>query len=335
MGAVMLALTPATAFALWAFGWPAVYLFAVTVAAALAAEALCLLLAGRPVRAGLRDGSALLTGWLLALTLPPWAPWWIGVVGAGLAIVVAKQIFGGLGQNVFNPAMVARVALLVAFPVQMTTFVAPVGLSPGDGPGPVEALAVTFGAGEALDAVTGASVLGDLRTALAGGATAPEALAPWDPGALALGAVPGSLGETSAALLLLGGLWLLGRGVITWHVPVSLLGTVALLATGMHLADPQAYPGPLTHLLSGALVLGAFFIATDPVTSPVTARGQLLFGTGCGVLVFALRTWSSYPEGVAFAVLLMNATTPLIDHWLRPRIHGRGRAVSRGGERAS
>ncbi|ADC63585.1 RnfABCDGE type electron transport complex subunit D [Allochromatium vinosum] len=325
MGLVMLALVPATLFGLWQFGWPAIWLFLATLAGALLAEILSLWFAGKPIRPDLSDGTALLTGWLLAMTLPPWAPWWIGVVGALLAIVVAKQVFGGVGQNLFNPAMVARVALLIAFPLEMTSFVAPTPLFSAEAPGLVESLAITFG-GQGFDAFSGATVLGQVRTELGQGETLatilPDLYAPLSG---AVGTVAGSLGETSALLLLLGGLFLLYKRVITWHIPVALLGTIAVLAALMHLIDPEHYAGPLYHLVSGATLLGAFFIATDPVTSPVSARGQLLFGAGCGLLIYVIRTWAGYPEGVAFAVLLMNACAPLIDHYVKPRIYGRDR----------
>ena len=340
MGLVLLALLPATLFALYQFGWPAIFLFVSTLLAALLAEAFSLQLAGKPVRPFLLDGSALLTGWLLAMTLPPWAPWWIGVVGALLAIIVGKQVFGGIGQNLFNPAMVARVALLISFPLEMTTFSAPSPLFTVAAPDLLHGLAITFAGAEPIDALSSATVLGHLKTELERGidlAQASNGIVPlWQ---MTWGETTGSLGETSALLLLLGGLFLLYKQVITWHIPLSMLGTLTLLATLLHLYDPTAYVGPLTHLLSGAAILGAFFIATDLVTSPVSSRGQLLFGAGCGLLVYAIRTWASYPEGVAFAVMLMNACTPLIDHYLKPRIYGRDRRgqplnyADEGGER--
>jgi len=327
MALVMLALLPATAFGLYQFGWPALFLFAVTLGAALLFEALSLRISGKPVRPFLLDGSALLTGWLLAMTLPPWAPWWIGAVGAFLAIVIGKQVFGGIGQNLFNPAMVARVALLISFPLEMTLFTAPAPLFSAQAPGFLESLAITFGGGSsAVDAVTSATTLGHIKTELSRGVAMDQAAAGseslWQ---LTWGQAAGSLGETSALLLLAGGLFLIHRKIITWHIPLAMLGTLALLAALFHLIDPDRYVGPLTHLLSGAAILGAFFIATDLVTSPVSIRGQLLFGAGCGLLVFVIRTWAGYPEGVAFAVLLMNACTPLIDHYLKPRIYGRDR----------
>lgn len=326
MALVMLALLPATLWGLAQFGWPAIHLFLITLAATLLFEALGLRWAGKPVGAGLKDGSALLTGWLLALSLPPWAPLWLGVLGGALAILLGKQIFGGLGQNLFNPAMVARVVLLIAFPLEMTQFVAPQPLYAPGAPGILDGLAIGLGLTPPLDGLSGASLLGQVRTELGRGVPLTDTLAQaYDPLALALGTVRGSLGETSALLLLAGGLFLLFRRVISWHIPVSLLATLGLLAALLHLLDPGRYPSALYHLLSGATLLGAFFIATDPVTSPVSRRGQLLFGAGCGALVLIIRTWSNYPEGVAFAILFMNACAPLIDHYLRPRVYGRDR----------
>jgi Na+-translocating ferredoxin:NAD+ oxidoreductase subunit D len=326
MGLVMLALLPATLFGLYLFGWPAIFLFLTTVGACLLAEYLSLRMAGKPAKPFLLDGSAVLTGWLLAMTLPPWAPWWIGVVGAILAIVIGKQVFGGIGQNLFNPAMVARVALLISFPLEMTLFTTPAPLFSAHAPGFLDSLAITFGSAPQLDAVSSATTLGHLKTELGRGIPLAEAstgIASLSQ--LAIGQAGGSMGETSALLLLLGGLYLLLKRIITWHIPLAMLGTLTLLATLFHLIDPQTYVGPLTHLTSGAAIIGAFFIATDLVTSPVSIRGQLLFGCGVGLLVYAIRTWAGYPEGVAFAVMLMNACTPLIDHYLKPRIYGRDR----------
>lgn len=325
MGLVTLALVPATLFGLGQFGWPAVFLFLVTLGAALAAEAASLMIAGKPPLPYLLDGSALLTGWLLALSLPPWAPWWLGVIGALVAIPLTKQVYGGIGQNLFNPAMVARVALLVAFPLEMTSFTAPLSPWSANAPDFATGLAVTFG-GAIPDGFSGATVLGQVRTGLSQGRDLGGILAGiYDPLSGAFGWIGGSMGETSALLLLLGGLFLLQRRVITWHIPVSLLGALVLMASLMHLINPARYPDAMLHLVSGATLLAAFFIATDPVTSPVSPRGQLLFGAGCGLLIYAIRTWAGYPEGVAFAIVLMNACTPLIDHYARPRIYGRDR----------
>ena len=323
---VIAALVPATLAGFYLFGWPAIYLFVITVSSAVAAEAFSLYLADKPVRPFLLDGSAILTGWLLAMTLPPWAPWWIGMIGALLAIIIGKHVFGGLGQNLFNPAMVARVALLISFPLEMTLFTAPGPLFSANAPGWLESLSITFAEAPAYDALSSATPLGYIKTGLSQGVVVPQALqstgSTWQ---MTWGQIPGSLGETSALLILLGGLFLIYKRVITWHIPVSLLGTLMLLALVFNLIDPDRYVGPVTHVMSGAAMLAAFFIATDMVTSPVSSRGQLIFGAGCGVFIYVIRTWAGYPEGVAFAVLLMNACTPLIDHYFKPRIYGRNR----------
>ena len=324
---VVLGLAPGTAWGVFIFGWPALFIFVVTVLSALAFEAVCLALAEKRVLATLTDGSALLTGWLIALTLPPWAPWWIGVVGAFIGIVVGKQVFGGLGQNLFNPAMLARVALLVSFPLEMTVWANPAPPFSAAAPGLLESWAITFGGLAPADGSTGATLLGWVKTEFSQGRLLDDSLASGSYGLFKsfLGWTGGSLGETSALLFALGGGWLLKKQIITWHIPVAMLGTVALLACVFTLVDGERYPGPLFHLTSGALMLGAFFIATDYVTSPNSKPGQLIFGAGCGLLVYVIRTWGSYPEGVAFAVLLMNSMTPVIDHYVRPRIYGRDR----------
>jgi electron transport complex protein RnfD len=323
---VMLALTPATLFGFYEFGWPALFLFFVTLAASMLAEVISLGITGKPIRPFVTDGSGILTGWLLAMTLPPWAPWWIGAVGGFIAIIIGKQVFGGLGQNLFNPAMVARVALLISFPVEMTLFSAPAPLFSAHSPGFLEGLAITFTGSESIDAYSSATTLGHYKTELGRGLDIAQASAGigslWDH---TLGRIGGSMGETSGLLLLLGGVFLLFKRIISWHIPIAVLGTLTILAGVFHLIDPEHYVGPLTHLFSGAAIIGAFFIATDLVTSPVSARGQLLFGAGIGLLTFVIRTWAGYPEGVAFAVMLMNACTPLIDHYLKPRIYGRDR----------
>lgn len=324
---VMVALTPATVFGLGLYGWPAIFLFAVTLLSAVVAEIGCLKLAGKPMTT-LQDGSAVLSGWILALTLPPWAPWWIGAVGAVLAIVVGKHVFGGLGQNLFNPAMVARVALLISFPLEMTRYVAPRPLFGGDAAGVKEALGVTFGFGGHvdLDAVSSASLLGHAKTELARGVPLHETLSSgFDLSSLVFGTTTGSMGETSAVLLLAGGLVLIALRIVSWHIPVALILGVVLPGTLFHAIDPDRFLSPLVHAFAASTVFGAFFIATDLVTSPVTRTGQMIYGAGCGLLIFIIRTWGGYPEGMAFAVLLMNAGTPLIDRWVRPRIYGRDR----------
>jgi electron transport complex protein RnfD len=327
MLAVSLALAPATAWGIFLFGWPALFLFLTTVLSAVLFEALCLWLAGKPVAATLADGSALLTGWLIALSLPPWAPGWIGVTGAFIGIVVGKQVFGGLGQNLFNPAMLARVALLVSFPLEMTAWINPAPVFASLAPSFEAAWAITFKGQLPADGMTGATLIGWIKTEFSQGRGLSEALASgdWSWFKSLLGWTRGSLGETSTLLLAVGGGFLLWKKIITWHIPLAMLGSVAVLASVFNLIDGERYPGPLFHLSSGALMLAAFFIATDYVTSPNSMLGQLIFGAGCGLLVFVIRTWGGYPEGVGFAVLLMNAVTPIIDHYVRPRIYGRDR----------
>lgn len=322
---VIVALLPATAFGIYLFGWPALNLFVITVASALLFEYLCLLLAGKPASI-LKDGSALLTGWLLAMTLPPWAPWWIGVVGSGLAIVVGKQVYGGLGQNVFNPAMLARVALLISFPIEMTTWANVTPFLSEHAPDFSAGLHITFFGLQDLDSYTGATVLGHVKTELLQNHLLPDVLgAVYQKKQAWLGFMGGSLGETSALLLALGGLWLIFRGVISWHIPVVMLFSVWVISAIFHWWNPAHYLSPWVHISAGGVVCAAFFIATDYVTSPNSAAGQLLFGCACGLLIFVIRTWGGYPEGAAFAVLLMNAMTPLIDHYIKPRIYGRNR----------
>ncbi len=324
MTKVMLALVPVTAYGFWAFGWPAIYLWVVTVAAAVLGEALALRLMRRPVWETLADGSAMLTGWLLALSLPPWGPWWLGAIGGAFATVIGKQIFGGIGANLFNPAMVARAVLLVSFPLSMSLMVAPPPVTSPQAPTWSEALAITFG-GAPIDAWVSATLLGVTKAEwLRGGNVASVE---WSLDALGwLGARPsGSFGETSALLIVFGGALLMLLRVISWHIPLAVLVGVVLPALIAHWFDPLRYLGPLPQLFSGATLLVAFFIATDYVTAPVTRGGQLLYGLGIGLLTWLIRTYGAYPEGAAFAVLLMNALTPAIDHWLRPRIYGRDR----------
>lgn len=314
---VMAALVPATAFGFWLFGSPAFWLWAITIGSAVLGEALALRLAGRPSGPILRDGSAILTGWLLAVSLPPWAPWWIGLVGGLFSTTLGKQVFGGIGNNLFNPAMIARIALLVSFPVQMTYWIVP-----AHAPGLFEGLQITLGLQSVPDGISSASLLGFAKTDLARGVDLLHSVQPAHAFAWS-GERIGSLGETAAGLILLGGLALMALRIISWHIPVAMLAGIAIPAALGHAANPARFIDASTHLLSGGALLGAFFIATDYVTSPNTRSGQLLFGAGCGLITWIIRTYGGYPEGVAFAVLLMNALTPAIDRLVKPRIYGR------------
>lgn len=324
---VMAALAPATLVGFGAFGWPAVWVWLITIAACLACEILCVQATGRSGMKAIGDGSAILTGWLLALSLPPWAPWWIAVLGAVIAVVLGKQVYGGLGQNPFNPAMIARVALLVSFPLEMTQWVATVPMFAAGSPGPLEGLAIIFSGTANLDAVSSATLLGHVKTEASRGVAVSASLGEiTDSAFIGAGLRPGSLGETAAWLLGAGGLALIALRIITWHIPVAMFAGALVPALIGHGIAPEHYLPAGAHLFSGGLILGAFFIATDLVTSPSTRRGQLIFGVGCGLLTWIIRSWGGYPEGIAFAVVLMNACVPLIDRYTRPRVYGRGRA---------
>lgn len=323
---VQLALTPATLYGFWLYGWPSFFLWGLTIAACLGFEALSLKLAGcTRIRQTLFDGSAALTGWLLAMTLPPWAPWWVAVLGGFIAIVIGKQVFGGIGQNVFNPAMVARVALLVSFPLPLTQWILPLPLSTMATPDFVASLRIFLTSLPVPDAITSATLLGHAKTELSRGVDLLQALRHGEGLMSAIGMRPGSFGESASWLILGGGLYLLLTRVISWHIPVGVLLGIGIPALIGHAVDPGRYLSAESHLLSGALMLGAFFIATDYVTSPNTAAGQLSFGLGVGLLTWVIRTVGAYPEGMAFAILLMNALTPVIDRYVKPRILGRDR----------
>lgn len=324
---VQMALVPATLYGFWLFGWPAFFLWLLTILSCLGFEALSLKLMGSArIKTTLWDGSALLTGWLLAMTLPPWAPWWVAVVGGFIAIVIGKQVFGGVGQNVFNPAMVARVALLVSFPVPLTQWVAPLPVTSIAAPDFIHGLQIFLGNQPTPDAMASASLLGYTKTELSRGIDLLHSLS-GDHGALVsvIGTRAGSFGESASLLILAGGLYLLATGIISWHTPFAVLAGLAIPAAIGHAVDPAHYLSASTHLLSGAAMLGAFFIATDYVTSPNTGAGQIVFGLGIGLMTWIIRTWGGYPEGMAFAVLLMNALTPVIDRFVKPRILGRDR----------
>lgn len=325
MFTVLLALLPATAFDMYLFGWPAILLFTITIGSCVAIEAGCLMLANRPVKLTLADNSAILTGWLMAASLPPWSPWWIGLLGAVFAIALAKHAFGGIGQNMFNPAMVGRTVLLVSFPVVMTAWVAPHPLFSSGAPGLADAFAITFG-GHMPDTMSAASALGYVKTQLTLGIPVSQSVTQLpDLMDMALGYRAGSMGETSMLLILAGGLFLMAKRIISWHIPVSVIGSLFLMGTIFHAVDPARYTSGMFHVMSGATFLGAFFIATDYVTSPVSKMGQLVFGVGVGLLAWTIRNFAGYPEGMAFAVLLMNALTPIIDQYTRPRVFGRSR----------
>lgn len=317
---VLLALIPGIAAYIWVFGSGILASLVLASATALAAEAAVLKLRDRPIKPFLMDGSALVTAWLLALALPPLVPWWLIVVGTLFAIVVAKHLYGGLGYNPFNPAMIGYAALLISFPVLMTQWPAPLVLAKAQ-LGFTDQLYFIFmrelPPGVALDAISSATPLDYLKTQLTLKHTVPDISA-----ASIFGTWGGKGMEIVAAAYLLGGLYLVQQRIISWHIPTAFLGALALMSLGFHLADPLRYADPVFHLFTGASIFCAFFIATDPVSGPTTPRGKLIFAAGIAILTYLIRVYGGYPDGVAFAVILMNICVPLIDAHTQPRVFG-------------
>ena len=313
---VLAALLPGIVVYIWLLGPVVLAQIAIATATALVAEYLMLKVMNKPVAPFLGDGSAVVTAWLIALAFPPLAPWWLVVVGTAFAIVIAKHLYGGLGQNPFNPAMIAFAVCIVSFPALMSQW-PPVDLKAG-----LDAqLALIFGHSPRIDAMSGATPLDALKTALKlgeGQATVAGVLA--DSGVF--GRIAGKGWEWVSVAYLLGGLWLWQRRIIGWHVPASFLTGIALLAAALWLFDPTQFANPLFHLFSGGTMLGAFFIVTDPVSGCTTPRGKLIFGFAAGLLAYLIRVFGGYPDGVAFAVLLLNICAPLIDMYTQPPIFG-------------
>jgi len=297
---VLIALMPAVIGAVIFFGW---YSLIMCIIGAFFAEFLEMFIVRilRKQKDFKPDGSATVTGLLLALNLSPIAPWWLILIGVMVAIGVAKQAFGGIGQNFFNPALVGRAFLLMSFPTYMTTWVAP---------------KIPFSK-MPWDVVTSATPLGILKEQ--GFSKAIESSGYWN---LFIGNVGGCIGETSALLLLIGFAYLVVRKRVTLTVPSTYIGTVFLVASVMYLINPERFGSPLFHILSGGLFLGALFMATDMVTSPMTLKGQAIFGIGCGVITMVIRLFASYPEGVSLSILIMNGLVPLIDRATKPRVFG-------------
>ncbi|MDI7266541.1 MAG: RnfABCDGE type electron transport complex subunit D [Myxococcota bacterium] len=329
MRSVWLSLLPACAVAAWFFGRDALVVIGVTVLGCVVCETLFLKARGRSwteARAAALDGSAVVTGVLLALNLPAGSPWWMLLVGAFVAMFLGKHVFGGLGCNPFNPALVARVFLLIAFPAQMLTWSAPVERFAQS---TEERIAADM---HELDGLTYATPLGKLKQTLRTGADPTQVariraqMREQHPTLdLFLGRHGGSLGEVSVLALLLGAAFLLLRRIITWHIPLSFIGATAAITAPAWALKPDVHVDPLYHLFSGGLILGAFFMATDMVTSPVTRKGMLIFGAGCGAITAVIRLWGAYPEGVSFAILIMNALVPILDRHARDRRFGEAR----------
>lgn len=288
MYAVIIALIPVAIASIYFFRLWAIKLMAVCIITAMVTEYIFQRLRKKDIT--VFDGSAIITGLLLAFILPPSLPLWAASLGTFFAIALGKQIFGGLGYNIFNPALLGRAFLMATFPVLMTTWTKPFS----------------------LDVVTSATPLAQMKFA--------QSFVSHQ--SLFLGNVSGSLGETSALAILIGASFLLIRKIIDWRIPAGYLGTVVLLSSIFWFIDPKGFADPLWHLLAGGLILGAFFMATDIVTTPVTKRGRWVFGIGCGLILIVIRSWSGLPEGVMYSILLMNAITPLINRFTHPRIFG-------------
>ena len=295
MYGVLIALIPAFLVSLYCFGLGALIVTATSVLACVIFEYLIqrFLMKKEPT---LCDGSAILTGVLLAFNVPSNLPIWIILIGALAAIGIGKMSFGGLGNNIFNPALVGRVFLLISFPAQMTTWPVP------------DVFPMTY-----TDAETGATILSSLHE---GGAPLPAMVD------MLIGRIGGSLGEISAIALLLGFAFMLWKKIITWHIPVSILATVFVFTGILYLINPTVYVNPFIHLLSGGLLLGSIFMATDYVTSPMSKNGMIVYGIGIGLLTSVIRIFGSYPEGMSFAILIMNAFTPLINSYIKPKHFG-------------
>jgi len=307
MYGVIYAMIPALLVSIYFFGLDAVRVTLISVVACLLVEALVQkYLLKTPVT--INDGSAIITGILLAFNVPSNLPWWIIVIGAIVSIGIGKMSFGGVGKNIFNPALVGRVFLLISFPVQMTSWPVPKPLM-----------------GESLtDAITGPTPLGIMKEGLGAGKTVQEMM-PEIPNYvenLMTGFQGGSLGEVSALALILGAIYMLVRKIITWQTPTAYIGSVVVFSGILWLIDPSHYVDPLFHLVTGGMMLGVFFMATDMVSSPMSGKGQLVFGVGCGILTILIRVFGAYPEGVSFAILIMNAFVPLIDRGFKPKRFG-------------
>lgn len=306
MFGVVIALLPALAAAVYYFGTGAIIVTLTSVLACVATEFLIQKYVLK-TKTSISDGSAVVTGLLLAFNVPSNLPLFIIVIGAVISIGVAKMTFGGLGNNPFNPALVGRVFLLISFPVKMTSWPVPSGFKTGY-----------------TDAVTGATPLGIISEGVKNGESI-TTLMDKVPSHMQLfyGYMGGSMGEIAAAALILGGIYMIWKKIITWHIPVAVLASAALFTGILWMADPTKYADPLFHLLTGGMMLGAIFMATDYVTSPMTPKGMIIYGTGIGVITILIRTWGAYPEGVSFAILIMNAFVPLLNMYIKPRRFGK------------
>lgn len=312
MGLVLIALLPGIAAYVWQVGAGVLINLALATVAAVLAEALMLRLRRRPVGIAVTDLSAVVTAWLVTLCFPPIVPWWLTVAAVLVAIVAVKHLYGGLGQNPFNPAMVAYCTMIVAFPALMSQW-PPAGQLPFD-----TQLELILGGARELDGITGATALDALRTGLRAGVGPVDAVREGS----AFGLLGGRGWEWIALGYILGGLFLLATRVITWHMPAAFIATLGGVSALFWLLEPAQFASPLFHLASGGAMLAAFFIVTDPVSGATTPRGKLLFAAGIALIAWLIRNFGAYPEGIAFAVLLMNMCVPLLDMKTQPPVFG-------------
>ncbi|WP_432724079.1 RnfABCDGE type electron transport complex subunit D [Jeongeupia wiesaeckerbachi] len=326
MAKVMLALLPGIAVYVYAFGAGIIIQLLLATLTALAVEAACLKLRDFPIKPFITDGSAIVTAWLLALSMPPLAPWWMIVVATAIAIGLAKHLYGGLGQNTFNPAMVGFAVMMVSFPAQMSRWAAPQALQ-ASGLDAAAQLGYIFTGrlpdALSFDAIASATPLDSVKTTILqhGGIGDLFAAPLFHAGQLGHW-LPGMVGWIALAYLV-GGLYLYASRIIPWQTPVAFVAALAAISGVLHLVDPARFMSPLFHLFSGAAMLAAFFIVTDPVSGPTTPRGRLIYGALIGVLVYVIRVFGGYPDGVAFAVLIMNLAAPFIDQYTQPKVFGR------------
>ena len=321
---VLYALIPGILLSVIFFGFGIIFNILLAVITALACEALMLKARNRPVLPFISDGSAVVTGVLLAISIPTIAPWWIIFLGTAFAIIIAKHLYGGLGYNPFNPAMVGYAMLLISFPLQMTSWQLPLSLS-DNYLGPVDSFLLMFsdktGAALALDAISGATPLDYIKTQLGLDKQIPQIMQASN----IFGLFSGVGFEWVNLAYLAGGIWLIKQKIIQWQIPTALLGSLTLLALICYIIDANSYASPVFHLFSGAAILGAFFIATDPVSAATTPKGRIYFGAGIGILIYVIRTWGGYPDAIAFAVLIMNMCAPTIDYYTKPKTYGHGK----------
>jgi electron transport complex protein RnfD len=326
---VLLALIPGTLVMLYLYGWGVLINVILAIIFAVILEAIALVIRKRPVLPFLGDLSAVVTAWLLALSLPPLVPWWILLIGIFFAIIIAKQLYGGLGYNPFNPAMIGFAVLIVSFPFEMSQWIQTGNLG-STLPSFTESINLVFNSSAIApdwDAITMATPLDEVKTGLRAGTSYTEISSQND-----------YKNTLSAWIYIsiafaLGGFWMLYKKIIHWQIPVSLIGTVLIFSSALYLYSPEAFGTPILHIFSGATMLGAFFIATDPISASTTPLGKIIYGVCIGFFIIIIRVWGNYPDSIAFAVLIMNMAVPLIDYYTQPRVYGHNKLKNAKGDK--